>query len=530
MANQKHEKNYVSILQWIVGEGIVNEKGDALDFYDHPFLLDILTDWNPRIVVKACAQVGKSVTFTLKTLFAIKFFKFNVIYTFPTDDDVKEFVSSKVNKILQANRHEFAGMDTDSIERKEINDRFIFFKGTVSKTAAISNSADLLVHDEASRSNQSALETYKSRTKASEFKGRWVFSNPTTEKDTLDQEWKLSDQKEWHIVCPVCKQEHHLVWPDSINLVAKEFQCRLCKAPISTETRRKGRWIDRNGVPWSGILAPGELISGWHISHLIATKISAREIIEDSEGDQEYFHNFVLGEPYNPGDLSVSRSTILDIWTPKDIRTVNYFIGVDVGNIKHYTIWSDKGIVKVGKFFKWQDLDDMIAMYKPTGGVIDAMPDNTMAKYYVDKYPFMQMSFFQENTSNPQTLVWFGENDKKGIVYSHRDRILDKMLTDMVEAKFLLGIESNKDLLDYIKHFETLRRVKVTNNAGIERYVWESTTGVDHFVFATLYGYLARLGAGAGVFYNESQQEEKPSVLGADNVYDITKMWSDNQN
>lgn len=517
-----------SILKWIMDKGIVSEKGEPLDFYDHPFLLDILTDWTARMVVKACSQVGKSVTFTLKTLFAIKFFKFNVIYTFPTDSDVSAFVSSKVNKIIQANHTEFAGMKTDNIERKEFNDRFIFFKGTVSKTTAISDSADLLVHDEASRSDQPTLETFKSRTKDSPYKGRWLFSNPTTEKDALDQEWQKSDQKEWNITCPHCKEEGQLIFPDSINFDTKEYQCRFCQGHISDDNRRKGRWVDQDGIPWSGKLNPRYKISGWHISHLIATKITAAEIIEDSQGDQEYFHNFVLGEPYNPGDLSVSRSTILDIWTPKSIQTGNYYIGVDVGNIKHYTIWSDAGIVKVGKFTNWQDLDDMIAFYKPVCGVIDAMPDNTMSKYYVDTYPTMQMSFFQENQNNPQTLVWWGEGERKGIVYSHRDRILDKMLSDMIEAKFLIGVESNKDLVEYIKHFETLRRVKVTSNKGIERYVWESTTGVDHYVFATLYGYLALMGSGAGIFFAEPTMEDKASVLGADNVYDISKAFSDN--
>lgn len=510
----------LSILKWIVDKNIVSEKGEPLDFYDHPFLLDILTDWSPRLVVKACAQVGKSVTFTLKTLFAIKYFKFNVIYTMPTDDDVKEFVSSKTNKIIQANRQEFAGMPTDNIERKELSDRFIFFKGTISKTAAISTSADLLIHDEASRSDQKALETYKSRTKDSWYKGRWLFSNPTTEKDLLDQEWQKSDQKEWCITCPHCSVEDFMVFPDSLNLETKQFQCRHCKVAIDNDVRRGGRWVAQN---------PASDISGYHISHLIATKISAKEIIEDSEGDQEYFHNFVLGEPYNPGDLSVSRQTILDIWTPKSLVTGKYFIGIDVGNIKHYTLWSEHGIVKVGKFTKWQDLDDMLLFYKPEAGVIDAMPDNTMSKYFVDTYPFMQMSFFQENANNPQLLVWWGEGEKQGIVYSHRDRILDKMLTDMITAKFLLNLESNKDLLEYIKHFETLRRVKVVNPKGIERYVWESTTGVDHYVFATLYGYLALLGQGAGMFFREPTHEEKPSVLGNDNVYDVTAMWKDSQ-
>ncbi len=514
----QNDDTQVSILKWIVDKGIVNEKGERLDFYDHPFLLDILTDWTAQIVVKACAQVGKSVTFTLKVLFAVKHLRFNVIYTFPTDDDVREFVASKVNKILQANNDEFGGMDTDSIERKEINGRFLFFKGTVSKTSAISNSADLLVHDEASRSLQPQLETYKSRTKASDYKGRWIFSNPTVERDVLDQEWQKSDQKEWCVTCPHCKVEHFLVWPDSIDKVNKHFICRLCKSPIDDDVRRQGKWVAQN---------PGSMISGYHISHLIATRITAAEIIEDSEGDQEYFYNFVLGEPYNPGDLSIGRATILDIWTPKPLATSKFFLGVDVGNIKHYVLGSEKGITKIGKFSKWEDLDDMMAVYKPSL-VIDAMPDNTMSKYYVDKYRGTLMSFFQENANNPQTLVWWGEGDKKGIVYSHRDRILDQMLAAMIEAKFLIGVDTNKELLDYVKHFETLRRVKVTNSKGIERYVWESTTGVDHFVFATLYYYLAVLGEGNGHFFREATESNKTPVIAADNSYDITRAFVEN--
>lgn len=512
-------KEYYSILVWLTERGIVNEKGEPLDFTDHLFLLDILTDWSPALVVKACAQVGKSITFTLKTLFAIKYLRFNIIYTFPSDDDVREFVSSKVNKILQANHHEFGGMDTDSIERKEIGDRFIFYKGTISKTAAISNTADLLVHDEASRSNQSTLETYKSRLKASDYKGRWIFSNPTTEKDLLDQEWHKSDQKEWCIVCPHCQVEHFLVWPDSIDTVKKQFICRMCKGPLENKDRRIGRWIAQN---------PGSTISGYHISHLIAPRISAQEIIDDSEGDQEYFHNFVLGEPYNPGDLTVSRGTILDIWTPKNLVTGHYYLGVDVGNIKHYVLGSEKGIVKLGRFDKWDELEDMMKFYKPKSGVIDAMPDNTMSKHFVDKYPEMRMSFFQENANNPQTIVWFGENDRKGIVYSHRDRALDRMISDMVEAKFLISVASDKMLLLYIKHFETLRRIKETNTKGIERYVWDSTTGEDHFVFATLYYWLALQGEGAGEFWKEPSDADKTPTIDADNNYDVARAHREN--
>ncbi len=511
-----NDKQYYSILQWIVERGLVSEKSEPFDFHDRPFLLDILADWTPELVICACAQVGKSVCFSLKTLFAVKHLRFNVIYTFPTDDSVREFVGSKFNKIIQANSHEFKGIETDSIEKKELNDRFVFFKGTVSKTGPISTSADVLIHDEVSRSDQGAIETYKSRTKASQYKGRWLFSNPGSERDELDLAWIKSDQKEWCITCPHCNDEHPLSFPESIDIENKIYVCRACKEPISDDVRRGGRWVAQN---------PGSKISGYHISHLMCPWINPEEVIEDSLGDPAYFNNFVLGKPYSPGDLSVSKTTILDLWTPKDLDSGDRFIGIDVGNIKHYVIRTRKGLLKIGRFSSWSELDDIIRIWKPKAGVIDAMPDNTAAKHYVEKYPWMQMSFFKENNENPQTIVWWGDGERKGIVYSHRDRILDRMLTDMMEAKWLIGVDTDAEFRLYIKHYETLRREKVVNNKGIERYIWGSTTGEDHYVFSDLYSYIAMQGAGSGIFYGE--QEDKESILGADNIWDPTKAFKE---
>ena len=506
-----------SILKWLVEKEIVSEKGEALDFYDRPFLVDILRDWNSELVVKACAQVGKSVTFTLKLLFAVKYFHFNIIYTFPTDSDMKEFVGTKVNKIIQSNLHEFKGMDTDNIERKELNDRFVYFKGTVSKTAAISTSADIVIHDEASRSDQQALEFYKSRTKASWFKGRWLFSNPTIERDALDLAWMESDQKEWMVICKGCELEQQMIWPDSVDVDKEIFCCTKCKGEITNDDRRGGKWVAQ---------IPDAEVSGYHLSLLMAPWISAKEIIADSKGDAEYFHNFVLGEPYNPGDMRVSRTMITDNWTPKDIETENYFLGVDVGNMKHFVLGSEKGVIKVGTFSDWQVLDDMMLMYKPRL-VIDAMPFNTEAKHYVEKYTNAEMCYFQENNNNPQTIVWWGDKDKKGIVYAHRDRVLDQMFDHQLRAKMLYSCPTDQHLRDYIKHFETMRRAKVVNNKGIERHVWESTTNVDHYVFATLYYYLATLSGGNGEFFKEASEKDKPEFIGRDNVVgEISSMFS----
>lgn len=512
----------LSILAWILQNNVVSEKGEVLDFRDRLFLLDILTDWSQEMVIKKAAQIGGSVSFNLKALFAIIKFGWNIMYTFPTDSDVQEFVSSKTNKLIQANPQVFRGIDSDNIERKEFNKRFIFFKGTVSKTAAIMTTADLLVHDEASRSDQGVIETMKSRVKASRYKGRWLFSNPTTEKDAIDIAWNKSDRKEWTITCLKCQEPQYLTWPESIDPERKCFQCKFCKRELTDNERRLGKWVAQ---------APGKKISGYHISLLMAPWITAEEILRDSEGDAEYFYNFVLGEPYSPGDLRVGRRTILDNWTPKNLETQHYFLGVDVGNVKHYVLGSEKGVIKVGRFTKWADLDDMMKKYNPNL-VIDAMPDNTMAKYYVENYRTAQMSFFQENKNNPRTIVWWGENEKAGIVYSNRNRILDQLIDHILNAKMLFGVVSDLELKNYLKHWETLRRIKVVDLKGIESYEWDSTTGEDHYVFATLYYYLALLGFGNGTFFPELKgSADQKQLIGNDNVMgDISEVIMDANN
>lgn len=226
---------------------------------------------------------------------------------------------------------------------------------------------------------------------------------------------------------------------------------------------------------------------------------------------------------YSPGDVSITKSTILDIWTPKELDNGKRYIGIDVGNLKHYVVRSDKGIVKLGRFSQWSELDDILTYWKPVSGVIDAMPDNVAARHYVATYPYMRMSYFQENMSNPQTIVWWGKStepdspsNKQGIVYSHRYRILDQMFTEMVEAKWLIGVPSDDMFRLFIKHYETMRRAKVTNAKGIEQYTWESTTSENHFVFADLYSYLAMLGQGSGEFFGQPTYE-LPTFIGVDN-------------
>ena len=481
----------LSILGFIEENKIVNERGERLDFYNRPFLLEPLCDRSRFQCYKKAAQgIGMSTMMSIKTFYSAMYDGYSSIHTFPTDDDSREFVKTKVNKMLQGNAC-FKGIQSDNVELKEIGDRFIYYQGTISKSGALSKTADILVQDEKDRSDQQKLKDLESRTINSKFKGVWSLSNPSVDGAGVDEDWNQSDKKEWLVECSNGHKKP-MVWPESVDIQNKRFVCNECGITLSDDERRYGDWYVF-GDPerkWDGTLHAKW--SGWHMTLLFCPLISAEYIIEqwDEGKNPEYFNNFILGEPYSPGDTKIERHTIIDNWTPKNIDTGRYFLGVDVGNIKHYVLGSEKGIMKVGTFTEWHKLDEILARFGPTS-VMDAMPENTMAHHYKDTKENFFICHFSSDKENNSFIRW-GENDKQGIVFADRNRLIDHVVTDLLDGKILYSLPSDRDFRDYLKHCGDLRRVKETNNRGIEKYIWDSLTGEDHYFFATLYWWIAK--------------------------------------
>jgi len=457
----------LSILAWLKQSGLKSEKGEPLVFHDRLFWLDILADWNPSIVIKGAAQIGKSVNFTLKVLYAMRNLGISFIYSFPTDSDVREFVASKVNPLIRENRHVFGEMDSDNIERKEFGGRFVHFKGTISKTAGISTTADCVIHDEASRSDRMTMETMRSRTKSSTYRGRWIFSNPTTDGDEVEEEWKKSDQKEWHVKCPSCGTEQMMTWPDSVDLERRIYVCTSCRAEMLDEARRKGRWVAGN---------PGSTTSGYHLSHLICPWINAGQVIDDSERGEEYFNNFVLGEPYTPSVLAITRNLILDAWTPHSLVTGKYFMGVDVGSIKHYVLGSEKGVIKIGRFGDWADLDELVKAYDPIT-VIDAMPENEISRAYVSQNPKFSMCYLGRDKESNE-IAKFGKGTERGVIKADRNRLIDYVVSRLQQGELQFHVPADSMFRLLLKHCETMRKVKEIDAKGNERFCFVAGTKV----------------------------------------------------
>ena len=537
-AEQLQDRNMIA---WIMHNKIKNERGVPISFKDHAFMIDPYLDWTPEQAAKKASQCGWSVMTNLKLFFAAKHGipgfgipAANVIYTLPSDADVKAFVPSKTNLLISNNpviasyvrdhgdgEKLHRGRDVDSIQRKQIDQSMVYFKGTKSKTAAIMLTADLRIHDESDRSDQTVIEMYESRTSSSLYKGNWTFSNPSAPNMPADLLFQNSDQKYWFIKCGSCGTWQYMDWFDLseydlaydsnnphcfVDPVKEQYVCCYCAGVITDDMRRRGKWIRKYS---------NRKISGYWVNQMMYPWISAASLLPVKKNKSKaYWLNFVMGVPYVGSDVKVDSQVIMNNmvldkvdWKPGEVA-----MGVDNGDIKHYVIGNKYGIFKVGKTKSWEDIDSLIRMYQPVT-VIDMNPYPSRPREMAKSNWGMgrvYLSFFVKEPKNYQLWQWGDTYETMHMVYPNRNKSLDDMIGYIAEGSMKF-FGSKSDFEEYIKHWETMYRAdmigtqKLTEGLAPDTVqpmegVWLSSTGQDHFAFATLYFYIAlsKIIGGAG--------------------------------
>ena len=170
-------------------------------------------------------------------------------------------------------------------------------------------------------------------------------------------------------------------------------------------------------------------------------------------------------------------------------------MGIDIGIEKHYCLGSREGIFKIGICRSREDLEFVIDKYNPVW-VMDAGPERTWAEEFRKKYPKGFLNFYRKDKNIAEIIKWGGYSkgleDKKnwGYIWTDRTRIIDKTLSEILKGNIEFSL-TREDLERYIKHWETMRRIIEQTPDKTERYIWETTTGLDHFVHATVYYLIA---------------------------------------
>ena len=478
----------IDVLSWIEDNRILTEKGVELEFTKHRFLQEPFEDWTPIQTARKASQIGYSTMQILKSLYAAKYRKWNIIYSLPTFNDVNQFVPSKVNPIIEQNSTLAQWTrDKDSVNQKKVGDRFIYYRGASSgKTqknemesgTGIMLTADLLVMDESDRSTQAILEQYESRLEASDYKGRWYFSNPTHPGTLTQQLWDKSDQKHWFIKCEHCNELQWLDYYENVNKEKGIYVCKKCHKEITDEVRRNGRWVKRY---------QNRSVSGYWISHLVCPWISAQSLIEaEKTKSKQYFYNFHLGLPYRGSDVVVDQQTILKNVVDGENYEIQNVIGVDTGLTMHYVLGNKQGIFKIGATRDWDDIELLMRKYEATA-VFDALGDLTKPRQLRDKFRGrVWLCYFKRDRDKPESVKWEG---KEMAVYADRSKIIQRVIDEFMDGKIKFFMRPD-ELGTYIQHWETLAQIEETDTIGITRKVWE-TSGENHYLFATIYFWLA---------------------------------------
>ncbi|HEU5187928.1 MAG TPA: phage terminase large subunit family protein [Candidatus Saccharimonadales bacterium] len=477
-----------SALGWIVLNKLVTENQKPLEFDNHRYLIDPISDMHPDQVYRKSAQVGMSVAMIMKALWLCNFFKINIGYVLPSQNIVKDFVAPKVDPLISSNPNVAKLVSKDSVTLKQIGDRFLYFRGAFSEREAIAISLDLLVLDELDRMpDMNIVNIYDSRLQASEYGWRWRLSNPSAIGFGVDALFTDSDQRHWFVKCDHCGHDWFIDFEadSQCHYVDKERQiyaCGKCKGEISDEARRMGRWVAKY---------PKRYRHGYWMSQMIVPTVSAKKILEQyEESSPDFFHNFVLGKAYTPSDLIVNRDTILRACSPSAITKNEVAMGVDNGVVKTWELWTIDGMFAHGQTESWEEIEKLMLMYSATT-VFDPNPYPTTPKQLVDKYPGKAfLCYFKRDTKNLGVVQW-GKGVNAPVVYADRTKILDLVAQEIVDRKALFREHPNQ-LEDVIGHWNNLYRTTVEEQDGRSVSTWMKKEGKQSdYPFAQVYARIA---------------------------------------
>lgn len=531
-----------SIIAWMEKNEIKNEKGERIQFYDYPFLFDIYRDRSDKLVVVKCAQCGLSTCEVIKNHYDAKYQKLDIIYTLPTDEDVRTFVGGKVNRIIANNPCMVADVaDKDSIEQKQVGQSMIYFRGTWTKKAAIMITADRLVHDEKDSSKQDVVEDFKARLDSpTSKKQRHTFSHPSVVGSGVDVEWHESNMREWFVRCHHCRHEQYLSWSTtdpkmmSVDLENKIYVCKACGCELSDDDRRYGRWKARKGKKDAEY-------SGYHISQLMAPRISAKEIAKkwklvlDGKQTEEYFYNKVLGLPYASSDSKVAEETVLgsvtDEVNPMDTRVI---IGVDTGIKLRFVVGNKYGVIGYGERDSWEpreptaedprpavtmdeSIEGLLKMFPNAIMVIDANGDIKGTRELQEKYPGRVFLCFYRMDRKSQQIIRWGEKQEAGTVVVDRNRMISLVVGEYKDGRVRLYNGTREDYYDYWLHWSHIYRTVEESNVGTPQYVWVRTDR-DDWVHAHIYYRvgLDRFGESGSIVGNIPQMEANTYEINPD--------------
>lgn len=342
----------------------------AKAFAHRPFQEEIVNDLYTDLCIMKARQLGFSeimVAFTIWWLDTHSSKGVNALYAFPTQRQMADFVSMRLNSIMQEVPYYRSITDNkvNSRQVKRIRNSYITFRTSSVPRTLEGVNADMVLLDEYDHVSPSAEQSANQSMASSPFHLMRRWSTPTTVGRGIENLYASSDKRVWVFKCTHCGYDNEmkytdynprnldksgnilLVDPQGIDLAAKKvddyayaYVCQKCGRRL--DRWYNGRWVAK---------APEVTESnggrrGYLISQMDAVWISASKLKRDelNSRSKQMFYNYNLGMPYSDKNLSITDHDIEAISTPRiphkvlDRQDYKYIVvGIDWG-VKHTVV------------------------------------------------------------------------------------------------------------------------------------------------------------------------------------------------
>jgi hypothetical protein len=506
---------------WAADNGLKVD-GRPFSLKGREYIIDVIRDTSPELIVKKAAQTAFTITFLIRTMQWIVMRKWHHLYLLPLKTGAVPFVQKRLDPMIASN--ETLAMKFKSVDnrthKQTTDDIALLIRGTNVESELQETPTDVVVFDEFDRMVTDFLADAKHRTDGSPVKRLTYLSTPTVPGAGLDADdfWWSSDQHKWHVPCPHCGRFQNFTLEESVKIGEDEWDCVLecmyCDKPISDLERAAanefGHWDAQE---------PGARKRGYHINQFHSPMMGLSDIMEGYFGGQKdakvfkSFHNQSLGEPYTaPGD-KVTVELLDACCDPAHslggIPNGPVYLGIDVGHDEIYveacyvnrfgnmTLWNTWHFLDARKN-AWEQLDDkVLTKLNSWLCVCDAHPDKRGARALSVKYPGrFFMGFEKDRPEQEETAKWdkpkYGEPTK---VIIDRTLAFDTVIDDMMMGRFILPFDAKslgtempkRNYNSYYSHMIQMVRVEEPDTRGRVVASWQKNGNPDHWHHAHMF-------------------------------------------
>ncbi|WVH13343.1 terminase large subunit [Staphylococcus phage LSA2302] len=503
-----------------------------------PWQTRIVNDTHPNKAVIKSRQLGLSEMGVMEMVHFADMHSYanaKCLYTFPTNEQMKKFVQSRLNPVLEKEYfRDIVDWDKDSLGFKKIRNSSLFFR-TSSKASTVEGvDIDYLSLDEYDRVNllaeSSALESMSS----SPFKIVRRWSTPSVPGMGIHKLYQQSDQWYYGHRCQHCDYLNEMSYndynpdnleesgnmlcvnPEGVDEQAKtvqngsyQFVCQKCGKPL--DRWYNGEWHCKYPERTKG----NKGVRGYLITQMNAVWISADELKEKEMNTEskQAFYNYILGYPFedvklrvNEEDVYGNKSPIAETQLMKRDRYSHIAIGIDWGNTHWITV---HGMLPNGKV----DLIRLFSVKKMTRpDLVEA--DLEKIIWEISKYdPDIIIADNGDSGNNVLKLInHFGKDKVFGCTYKSSPKSTGQLRPEfnennnrvtvdklMQNKRYIQALKTkdisvystvDDDLKTFLKHWQNVVIMDEEDEKTGEMYQVIKRKGDDHYAQASVYAYI----------------------------------------